>query len=141
MIQPRAGVAVLQDHIELMLHLQMQVLIFFLQQLILIQDKIDIKKRENGINESRTIGRSFLNGFPAVNYGVEGCMKVYGAVGVPLQIVMEHRILDYLLKLFMQLDGHQTKVAQSVIMFLMLKQFQLKIQSSIGNVRPFSWFL
>ena len=26
-----------------------------------------------------------LNGFPAVNYGVDGCRKVYEAVNVPLQ--------------------------------------------------------
>ena len=40
---------------------------------------------ENGIKESQKLGRSLLNGFPAVCHGVPGCKRVYGAVNVPLQ--------------------------------------------------------
>lgn len=85
MIQPRAGVAVLQDHIELMLHLQNAGADFLPTTIDSYTRQNRYQEAENGINESRTIGRSLLNGFPAVNYGVEGCMKVYEAVGVPLQ--------------------------------------------------------
>ncbi|MFH1088117.1 MAG: methylaspartate mutase subunit E, partial [Chloroflexota bacterium] len=35
---------------------------------------------ENGVEESRKAGRSLLNGFPVVYYGVEGCRKVVEAV-------------------------------------------------------------
>ncbi len=40
---------------------------------------------EKAIEESAKIGRSLLNGFPAVNHGVSGCKQVYNAINVPLQ--------------------------------------------------------
>lgn len=40
---------------------------------------------ERGIEESRRRNRSMLNGFPAVNYGVEMCRRVADSVNVPLQ--------------------------------------------------------
>ena len=39
---------------------------------------------ERGIEESKIMGRSMLNGFPAVNYGVELCRQVLDEVNVPL---------------------------------------------------------
>ena len=43
------------------------------------------KEAEDGIKESERLNRALLNGFPAVNYGVENCRKVYEAINVPIQ--------------------------------------------------------
>lgn len=84
-IQPRAGVAVLEDHILLMQHLEGAGADFLPSTIDSYTRQNRYQEAENGINESRKIGRSLLNGFPAVNYGVEGCMKVLESVNVPLQ--------------------------------------------------------
>lgn len=86
MIQPRAGVAVLKEHIDLLKYLETKGEADFLPS------TIDSYTRQNryqnakdGIRESEKQGRSMLNGFPAVVYGVEGCKEVQDAVGVPVQ--------------------------------------------------------
>jgi len=84
--QPRAGVALIDDHIELLTYLQ------DVGGADLLPTTIDSYTRQNrydecevGMVESRKAGRSLLNGFPAVNHGVSGCRRVYEAVDVPLQ--------------------------------------------------------
>lgn len=84
--QPRAGVALIEEHIELLTYLQNQ------GEADLLPSTIDSYTRQNrydeceiGIRESRLTGRSLLNGFPAVNHGVHGCRKVFEAVNLPLQ--------------------------------------------------------
>ncbi|SHE87898.1 methylaspartate mutase subunit E [Caloramator proteoclasticus] len=84
--QPRAGVALVEDHINLLRYLQNE------GEADLLPSTIDSYTRQNrynecevGIEESKKAGRSMLNGFPAVNYGIEGCRKVYEAVDLPLQ--------------------------------------------------------
>lgn len=86
MAQPRAGVALLDEHIALLRHLQDEGGADFLPS------TIDAYTRQNkyeeceiGIKESLKAGRSLLNGFPAVNHGVKGCRKVLEAVNLPLQ--------------------------------------------------------
>ncbi|WP_097027233.1 methylaspartate mutase subunit E [Clostridium peptidivorans] len=86
MAQPRAGVALLDEHIALLQHLQNEGGADFLPS------TIDAYTRQNryeeceiGIQESLKAGRSLLNGFPAVNHGVQGCRKVLDAVNIPLQ--------------------------------------------------------
>ena len=86
LVQPRAGMAPLDKHIELLQYLQDE------GQADLLPSTIDSYTRHNryanaedGIKESETQGRSFLNGFPAVNYGVDGCTKVMEAIQVPIQ--------------------------------------------------------
>ncbi|MGH4120627.1 methylaspartate mutase subunit E [Clostridium sp.] len=84
--QPRAGVALVETHIELL---------NFLEQVggaDLLPSTIDSYTRQNrydeceiGIKESIKAGRSLLNGFPGVNHGVKGCRKVFEAVNVPLE--------------------------------------------------------
>ncbi|AAO37023.1 glutamate mutase epsilon subunit [Clostridium tetani] len=87
MAQPRAGVALLDEHIELLQYLQNEGGADFLPS------TIDAYTRQNrydeceiGIKESEKAGRSLLNGFPGVNHGVQGCRKVLEAVELPLQI-------------------------------------------------------
>ncbi|HAZ37157.1 MAG TPA: methylaspartate mutase subunit E [Clostridiaceae bacterium] len=84
--QPRAGVALVDAHIELLRYLQNE------GGADLLPSTIDSYTRQNrydeceiGIEESKKQGRSMLNGFPAVNHGVKGCRKVLESVNVPLQ--------------------------------------------------------
>lgn len=86
MAQPRAGVALLDEHIELLRYLQDEGGADFLPS------TIDAYTRQNrydeceiGIKESEKAGRSLLNGFPGVNHGVKGCRKVLESVNLPLQ--------------------------------------------------------
>ncbi len=85
--QPRAGVPLVQDHIDLLQYLQDEGEADCLPTTIDSYTRQNrYKEAENGIEESRRQGRSMLNGFPAVNYGVNGCRRVVEAVKVPVQI-------------------------------------------------------
>lgn len=84
--QPRAGVALIDAHIELLQHLQSE------GEADLLPSTIDSYTRQNrykeceiGIEESKKAGRSMLNGFPVVNHGVAGCRQVLESVNLPLQ--------------------------------------------------------
>ncbi|WP_027633230.1 methylaspartate mutase subunit E [Clostridium hydrogeniformans] len=84
--QPRAGVALMNEHIQLLQHLQNE------GGADLLPSTIDSYTRQNrydecerGIKESRAAGRSLLNGFPVVNHGVDGCKRVLEAVDLPLE--------------------------------------------------------
>ena len=85
--QPRAGVPVIERHIELMQHLEKY------GEADLLPTTIDsytrqnrYKEAENGISESIRLDRAMLNGFPAVNHGVANCRRVVESVNVPMQI-------------------------------------------------------
>ncbi|MCK9166424.1 MAG: methylaspartate mutase subunit E [Acholeplasmatales bacterium] len=85
LIQPRAGVALLNEHLELLLHLEEA-------GADLLPTTIDSYTRQNryeeaetGIQESKKQKRSMLNGFPAVNHGVEVCSILKDKVNKPLQ--------------------------------------------------------
>ncbi|MDL2226735.1 methylaspartate mutase subunit E [Deltaproteobacteria bacterium OttesenSCG-928-M10] len=87
LIQPRAGVALPEDHIELLRYLEKE------GEADLLPTTIDSYTRHNryqeaqtGIEESRKYKRSLLNGFPAVNHGVEVCRKVTSSVKTPVQV-------------------------------------------------------
>lgn len=84
--QPRAGVALVDEHIKLLQYLQNE------GGADLLPSTIDSYTRQNrynecqvGIEESIKTNRSMLNGFPAVNHGVHNCRKVLAAVETPLQ--------------------------------------------------------
>ena len=87
LVQPRAGVPVVEEHIKLMQYLQDQ------GEADLLPSTIDSYTRqnryeeaENGIAESIRLGRAMLNGFPAVNHGVQKCRQVIESVTVPVQV-------------------------------------------------------
>ena len=87
LVQPRAGVPVIEKHIELMQYLQDK------GEADLLPSTIDSYTRqnryveaENGIAESIRLDRAMLNGFPAVNHGVAGCRRVVESVHTPLQV-------------------------------------------------------
>jgi len=85
--QPRAGVALPQAHIELLQYLED----FGFADVL--PSTIDSYTRHNryedaqvGIDESVRMGRSMLNGFPAVNHGVKICRQVVESVRSPVQV-------------------------------------------------------
>jgi len=87
LLQPRAGVALIDDHIRLLRYLETE------GTADLLPTTIDAYTRQNryeeaarGIERSRTAGTSLLNGFPAVNHGRDGCRKVTEAVAKPTQV-------------------------------------------------------
>ena len=85
--QPRAGVALLNEHIELLRFLQDEGGADFLPTTIDSYTRQNrYQEAQSGIEESRTIGRSMLNGFPAVNHGVAACRQVVESVQVPVQV-------------------------------------------------------
>lgn len=85
--QPRAGVALIDEHINLLNFLKTE------GEADLLPTTIDsytrqnqYKEAQNGIEESLKAGRSLLNGFPAVNHGVAGVRRVVESVDAPLQV-------------------------------------------------------
>jgi len=85
--QPRAGVALLEEHINLLNYLYSE------GEADLLPSTIDSYTRQNqyqncanAIEESMKAGRSLLNGFPAVNYGVHGVRQLVERVKGPVQV-------------------------------------------------------
>lgn len=84
-VQPRAGVDRINDHIELLQFLEAAGADFLPSTIDSYTRQNRYSEAEHGIKESTRLNRAMLNGFPAVNYGVEGCMRVLENVNVPLQ--------------------------------------------------------
>jgi len=87
LIQPRAGVALVREHIELLTYLQDK------GEADLLPTTIDsytrqnrYKEAEDGIEESVKQGKSMLNGFPAVNHGVDSCRSLIQSLNIPIQV-------------------------------------------------------
>ena len=85
LVQPRAGVPELKEHIKLLQFLEKNGADF-------VPSTIDSYTRQNryieaqkGLEESEKRHRSLLNGFPCVNQGVRNCKKVFEAVNVPIE--------------------------------------------------------
>ncbi len=87
LLQPRAGVPMLGDQIELLEHLRTA------GEADLLPTTIDsytrdneYEKAEEGLTEARETGEDTLNGFPAVNHGVDGCRELIEAVDAPVEV-------------------------------------------------------
>ena len=87
LVQPRAGVAGIEKHIELLQYLQNE------GEADLLPTTIDSYTRQNryaeaekGILETERTGKSMLNGFPGVNHGVSGCRRIIDALDTPVQV-------------------------------------------------------
>jgi methylaspartate mutase epsilon subunit len=85
LIQPRAGVALLDEHIKLLKYLE--------DEADLLPTTIDAYTRQNryeeaqeGINKSEAAGHSMLNGFPAVNHGLKACREIVEQIEKPVEI-------------------------------------------------------
>ncbi|MBE0701246.1 MAG: methylaspartate mutase subunit E [Acholeplasmataceae bacterium] len=84
-IQPRAGVALLEEHIDLLKHLENSGADFLPSTIDSYTRQNRYQEADEGIKVSLKEGRSLLNGFPAVSHGVSGCKHVFDSVNVPLQ--------------------------------------------------------
>lgn len=87
LLQPRAGVPCLSDQTALLRHLETD------GQADLLPTTIDSYTRDNeytkaqeGLETARNTGEDTLNGFPAVNHGVEGCRQLIEAVDSPVEV-------------------------------------------------------
>ncbi|MBN2725285.1 MAG: methylaspartate mutase subunit E [Deltaproteobacteria bacterium] len=87
LIQPRAGVALIDEHISLLKYLENE------GGADLLPTTIDAYTRQNryneaqsGIEKSYSAGTSLLNGFPAVNHGIAGCRRVIESLKKPVQV-------------------------------------------------------
>jgi methylaspartate mutase epsilon subunit len=85
LLQPRAGVALIDDHIRLLQALQVEA--------DLLPSTIDAYTRQNryeeaqrGIERSLQAGRSLLNGLPVVNHGVAESRRIIEAVDKPVEV-------------------------------------------------------
>lgn len=85
--QPRAGVPVATEHLELLQYLEE------VGQADLLPTTIDSYTRQNryeeaqrGLEESRREGRALLNGFPAINHGITNCRRIIDGTKVPVQV-------------------------------------------------------
>lgn len=85
LLQPRAGVALLSEHIRLLQNLSP-----FCDVLPTTVDAYTRHNRyqeaEKGIERSRAAGTSLLNGFPPVNHGVAGCQRLVDSLEKPVQV-------------------------------------------------------
>ncbi|WP_247731591.1 methylaspartate mutase subunit E [Halovivax limisalsi] len=87
LLQPRAGVARLDDQIDLLRYLNQE------GEADLLPTTIDSYTRDNeygkaqeGLDTVRETGEDTLNGFPAVNHGVEGCRQLIDAIDAPIEV-------------------------------------------------------
>jgi methylaspartate mutase epsilon subunit len=87
LLQPRAGVPRLDDQIKLLEHLRTE------GEADLLPTTIDSYTRDNeyekaqeGLAEARETDEDTLNGFPAVNHGVDGCRELIQAVDAPIEV-------------------------------------------------------
>ncbi|MFT6329741.1 MAG: methylaspartate mutase epsilon subunit [Bermanella sp.] len=85
LLQPRAGVALVDDQIGLLTYLQ--------DHCDLLPTTIDAytrlnryKEAEVGITRSRGSATSLLNGFPAVNHGLDECRRLTESVTKPMEV-------------------------------------------------------
>lgn len=85
LVQPRAGVPVLSEHIKLLQHLEQSGADFLPSTIDSYTRQNRYIEAEKGMKESEVIGRALLNGFPAVNHGVTGCKSILEAVHCPVQ--------------------------------------------------------
>lgn len=87
LIQPRAGVALYKEHIELLRFLETEGEADLLPTTVDSYTRLNrYNEAETGIEKSKETGRSMLNGFPIVNYGVDICRKVTSSLKNPVQV-------------------------------------------------------
>ncbi len=88
----RGGVATVDGQIELLKYLEDQGADLLPVTIDSYTRNLQFEKAEKGIEESLKKGRSLLNGFPAVNYGVSGCRQIDRKVSKP--ITTKHGSVD-----------------------------------------------
>ncbi|MBA7686375.1 Glutamate mutase epsilon subunit [subsurface metagenome] len=130
--QPRAGVALINDHIKLLQYLEKEGMADFLPTTIDSYTRLNrYEEAQKGIDESIRLGRSMLNGFPAVNHGVDGCRKVVESVNVPVEV--RHGTPDSRLLAEITLAGGFTDFEGGAITYNVPYSKDVSIETSIKN--------
>lgn len=87
LVMPRAGVATIEEMIDLLTYLQDE---GGADILPMTPDtytrRLQYDNARRGLEESHKVGRSMLNGFPVVEHGVKGCRQVFEAMKAPLSV-------------------------------------------------------
>lgn len=132
LIQPRAGVALVDKHIELLRYLQDEGGADLLPTTIDSYTRQNMyEEAENGIRESKKEGRSMLNGFPAVNYGVAACRKINESLDVPVQV--RHGTPDARLLAEISMAGGFTSFEGGGISYNIPYSKSISLEKSIGD--------
>ncbi|NLX82179.1 MAG: methylaspartate mutase subunit E, partial [Proteiniphilum sp.] len=80
-------VALYDEHIKLLQYLETEGEADLLPTTVDSYTRLNrYEEAENGIAKSRETGRSMLNGFPIVNYGVDICREVTSSLAKPVQV-------------------------------------------------------
>lgn len=85
LVQPRSGVALIEEQIKLFKNFReagVKVLSYQVDSLTRNNNYAGV---EEAIRDSRSYGTSTLNGFPVVNHGVNGLRRIAQQTGLPLQ--------------------------------------------------------
>lgn len=86
-LQPRAGVAIVEEQINLLIFLQDFGKADFLPVTIDSYTRHNkYEEAEAGLQATKRFGKSMLNGFPAVNQGVFSSRRIVEAINVPVEI-------------------------------------------------------
>ncbi len=132
LIQPRAGVALIEEHIRLLKYLETE------GEADLLPTTIDAYTRQNryaeaakGIEKSLSAGTSMLNGFPAVNHGVDGCRRVTESLARPVQV--RHGTPDARLLAEITLAGGFTSFEGGGISYNIPYAKNVPLRTSIAN--------
>jgi methylaspartate mutase epsilon subunit len=88
LVQPRGGVALVEDHLALLLCLQNQGGADLLPTTTDTYTRnLKFEEARRGIDESRKAGRSMLNGCPIVNHGLKAVRKLSESVRRPIIVL------------------------------------------------------
>jgi methylaspartate mutase epsilon subunit len=88
LVQPRGGVALIEDHIALLQCLQDQGGADLLPNTTDTYTRnLKFQQAQQGIEESRRAGRSMLNGCPIVNHGLKAVRRISEAVDRPVIVL------------------------------------------------------
>ena len=135
LVQPRAGVPLIPEMIELLKYLQ------DVGEADLLPTTIDSYTRQNryneaevGIKESERTGKAMLNGFPAVNHGVAGCRMLIDALDTPLQIRHGTPTLDFRRRSRTPAGIQATKAAESPTISPTRKMYRSRRRSATGSM-------
>ncbi|MCT9096635.1 methylaspartate mutase subunit E [Haloarchaeobius sp. HME9146] len=87
LLQPRAGVPRIDDQVHLLRHLHEDGAADLLPTTIDSYTRDNqYAKAEEGLEKARETDEDTLNGFPAVNHGVEGCRELIERVDAPIEV-------------------------------------------------------
>ncbi len=124
---PRAGVALYEEHIKLLRFLENEGEADLLPTTVDSYTRLNrYNEAETGIEKSKETGRSMLNGFPIVNYGVDICRKVTSSLKIRFRSATVLPMPGCLLKSVLPAGLPRSKVVEFPTTYPILKIIRLK---------------